>query len=84
MLLDDEGGETEVEVDATANKASFTLSFYGDAQGKRTPVRMLHLVPLEPEVTEEEVAETVEAEETVETEETVEAEETTEAVEAAG
>ena len=84
MLLDNEGGETEVEVETSVNKASFTLSFYGDAQGKRTPVRMLHLVPLEPEVTEEEVAETVEAEETVETEETVEAEETTEAVEAAG
>ena len=84
MLLDNEGGETEVEVETSVNKASFTLSFYGDAQGKRTPVRMLHLVPLEPEVTEEEAAETVEMEETVETEETVEAEETTEAVEAAG
>lgn len=60
MLLDDEGGETDVEVETSANKATFTLSFYGDAQGHRTPVRMLHLVPLEPEVT----AEATEAEET--------------------
>ena len=82
MLLDNEGGETEVEVETSVNKATFTLSFYGDAQGHRTPVRMLHLVPLEPEVTEEEVAETaetVDAEETVETDETGETAETEEA-----
>lgn len=46
MLLDDQGGETELEVETEAGNATFTLNFYGDAQGKRTPVRMLHLVPI--------------------------------------
>ncbi|MGM9604207.1 MAG: hypothetical protein ACI3XG_04010 [Faecousia sp.] len=47
MLLDDQGGETELEVETNASGAAFTLNFYGNAQGKRTPVRMIHLVPIE-------------------------------------
>ena len=46
MLLDDQGGETELEVKTEAGEATFTLNFYGDAHGKRTPVRMIHLVPI--------------------------------------
>ena len=46
MLVDADGGETEVEVEALGEDAAFTLSFHGDAQGIRKPVRMLHLVPI--------------------------------------
>ena len=46
MLVDADGGETEVEVETVGEDASFTLSFHGDAQGIRKPVRMLHLVPI--------------------------------------
>ena len=53
MLLDEEGNETEVEVKVVGQKATFLVDYSADAQSRRTPVRMFHLVPLEPEVTEE-------------------------------
>ena len=46
MLLDEKGNETELEVETDDGSVTFTLNFYGDAQGKRTPVRMIHLVPI--------------------------------------
>ena len=46
MLLDEKGNETELEVETDDDSVTFTLNFYGDAQGKRTPVRMIHLVPI--------------------------------------
>ena len=46
MLVDADGDETEVEVETLGEDAAFTLSFHGDAQGIRKPVRMLHLVPI--------------------------------------
>ena len=60
MLLDEDGNETEVEVKVVGQKATFLVDYSADAQSRRTPVRMFHLVPLEPEVTEEttEAAET--------------------------
>ena len=60
MLLDEEGNETEMEVKVVGQKATFLVDYSADAQSRRTPVRMFHLVPLEPEVIEEttEAAET--------------------------
>lgn len=46
MLLDEEGGETELEVETKGERATFTLDFSELKEGKRTPVRMLHLVPI--------------------------------------
>lgn len=60
MLLDAEGNETEMEVEIVGQKATFLVNFSADAQSRRTPVRMFHLVPLESEGT----VESTEAEET--------------------
>ena len=60
MLLDAEGNETEMEVEIVGQKATFLVNFSADAQSRRTPVRMFHLVPLESEGT----VEATEAEET--------------------
>ena len=46
MLLDEDGGETELEVETKGESATFTLDFSELKEGKRTPVRMLHLVPI--------------------------------------
>lgn len=46
MLLDDEGGETELKVETKSKTATFTLDFNTLEQGRRIPVRMLHLVPI--------------------------------------
>ena len=46
MLLDEEGGETELEVETKGQNATFTLDFSTLDQGRRIPVRMLHLVPV--------------------------------------
>ena len=45
MLLDEKGNGTELEVETDDGSVTFTLNFYGDSQGKRTPVQMIHLVP---------------------------------------
>lgn len=46
MLLDADGGETELEVESNGKTADFALNFNTIEDGHRTPVRMLHLVPV--------------------------------------
>lgn len=47
MLLDADGNETELKVETTGNKASFTIDFHDETGKSWIPVQMLHLVPIE-------------------------------------
>lgn len=46
MLLDEDGNETELEVTVKGKKATFAVDFTAPWQ-ERTPVRVMHLVPVE-------------------------------------
>ncbi len=52
MLLDADGNETELKVETTGNKASFTIDFHDETGKSWVPVQMLHLVPIEEPATE--------------------------------
>lgn len=52
MLLDADGNETELKVETTGNKASFTIDFHDETGKGWIPVQMLHLVPIEEPATE--------------------------------
>lgn len=47
MLLDAEGNETPLDVTVKGDMATFQLDFGTLVDGRRIPVRMLHLVPVE-------------------------------------
>ena len=47
MLLDAEGNETPLDVTVKGDMATFQLDFGTVVDGRRIPVRMLHLVPAE-------------------------------------
>lgn len=46
MLLESDGTETPLETKTSAGGTTFMLSYYGNAQRVRTPVRLIHLVPV--------------------------------------